>query len=73
MYDEYDGLAKYNNTRKLYNTISKYLDKNNIGADTRRPIVVVYINYCVYRFRKKPREKVIYLCMKYLQNIGYKW
>jgi hypothetical protein len=73
-----DPLAEFDDTRILYEKVSAYLSTNykgdpRITKDTPFPIVAVWINKCMRRFRwkKKPRKKVLYLCFKFLDSIGY--
>jgi len=73
-----DPLAEFDNTRILYRQVKDYLAYNYKGdprltKSTPFPIVAVWINKCIKRFkyRKKPPEKVLYLCFKFLDEIGY--
>jgi|PlaIllAssembly_1097288.scaffolds.fasta_scaffold71774_2 hypothetical protein len=84
MEDEYiiDPLAEFNDTSRTYIQIKEYLSKPNdegfprVSKDTPWPIVTVWINKCIARFTNKkryskPREKIISLCIRYLDEIGY--
>jgi hypothetical protein len=77
---EEDPLDEFDDTNRLYQQVKKYLAVNyqgkpRITKDTPFPIVAVWINKCIKRFsytyRQKPPEKVLYLCFKFLDEIGY--
>jgi hypothetical protein len=61
---------KYKQTRKLYATIKEYY-KGKITPDTPFSVVTLHINKCVKRYSRKPRYKILYLTMRYLDEIGY--
>jgi hypothetical protein len=71
--EECNQLAQYDNTRKLYEAIKKYMVEHDVSIDTAWPIVTVNINYCIKTLakRSKPKEKVQFLCFKYLEEINY--
>lgn len=70
---EFDPLKKYDNTQKLYKEVKAWMEKKNVNPEMPMPIVTVYINKCIKHFKnkKKPRVKVLYLCLKYLDEIQY--
>lgn len=78
MIDYEDPLAEFNDTSELYKQVKAYLacnfqGKPRITKDTPFPIVAVWINKCIRRFKwkKKPPEKIIYLCFQFLKSIDY--
>jgi hypothetical protein len=78
MEDYIDPLAEFDDTERLYQQVADYLAFNyqrkpRITKDTPFPIVAVWINKCVKRFywKKKPPEKVLFLCFRFLDSIDY--
>jgi len=66
-------LRQYNNTQVLYKAIKEYMGKYDIQENTPKPIVAVYVNKCIKHFhnKNKPKVKVLYLCIQYLESIDY--
>lgn len=60
----------FKQTNKLYDEIKRYYGKK-FDASTPFPVVTIHINLCVKRFKRKPRYKVLFLTMRYLDEIGY--
>jgi len=78
MSDDEDPLAEFNDISELYKQVRSYLAYNyqgkpRITKDTPFPIVAVWINKCIRRFgyRKKPKEKVLFLSFHFLDSINY--
>jgi hypothetical protein len=69
----YDPLKQYDNTRKLYLDVVDYMNTCDIKPTTPTPIVAVYINICLKEFKGKPKSKVLHMCFKYLEKMGYNW
>ncbi len=74
--EAFDDFEKYHQTKKFYEEIKTYYRDIGVDATTPFPIVAVYINYCIRKFNTrhygyKPKQKVIYLSMKYLDEIEY--
>jgi hypothetical protein len=78
---EQDILKDYRNTNKLYAEIKKYMLWKKVTKQTPFPVVAVYINSCVKKYKNKedppnfmyPKNKVIRLCFYYLDSIGYEY
>lgn len=70
-----DDFKDYHQTEKLYQEMREYYE-GEITIDTPFPIVAVIINEAVRHFAKKrqgkkPMQKIVYLSLKYLNEIGY--
>lgn len=70
-----DDFKDYHQTEKLYQEMRDYYD-GEITPATPFPIVAVKINDAVRHFAKKrqgkkPMQKIVYLSLKYLDEIGY--
>ena len=70
--DEFNNF-KCNNTKLLYQDVKTFLSTNGVNKDTPPSIMAVWVNKCICKFykRNKPREKVFYLAIKYLDSIDY--
>ena len=68
---EEDVLKNYHQTQKFYNKIKDWYKMNDINSSMSFPVIAVYINRCIKRFKRNPKQKVIYLSFKYLDEIGY--
>lgn len=76
MFEEEDDFVKYHQTNKFYTEIRNYYIDMCVDVDTPFPVIASHINYCIRKFNTKrhgykPRHKVIFLSLMYLDEINY--